>query len=214
MTSKPGCIKVLLDTSISLKIVVDTQSECMKPGKVLIMINYYEAKFFLFMPWRCEGTVGLNLHSFVALVLERYEQLHTTPASHPVNNSSILCIGNWVGTKASLDGFKEDFLVHARIQTMDHPDHSQSLYQLCYPWSIYHISLSHTTCTISDFSLFSSRLFRFASLRCRLSSFSFFLSSTKARECSLTRFSSSLKASFFSFDLLIPGVLITDENLL
>jgi len=79
---------------------------------------------------------------------------------------------------------------------------------------MYHISISHTTCTISDFSLFSSRLFRFASVRCRFSSFTLFLSSTKARECSLIRFSSSLIASFFSFDLLIPFVLITDENLL
>jgi len=79
---------------------------------------------------------------------------------------------------------------------------------------LYHISITHTTCTISDFSLFSSRLFRFVSLRRRFSSFTLFLSSTKARERSLTCFSSSLKASFFSFDLLIPGVLIIDENLI
>jgi hypothetical protein len=73
---------------------------------------------------------------------------------------------------------------------------------------------SHTTWTISDFSLFSSCRFRFASLRSRFSSFSFLLSSIKARECSLTCFSSNLSWSFFSFDLLIPGVLIIEENLL
>jgi len=109
---------------------------------------------------------------------------------------------------------KKRSTVPARIQTLDHPDHSKSLYRLYYLGFIYHTSISHTTCTISDFSLFSSRLFKFASLRRRFSSFTFFLSSTKARECSLTCFSSSLTASFFSFDLLIPGVLIIDENLL
>ena len=50
MTSKPGCMKVPQDANISLKIVINTQTECMKPGNVLIMINYYRAKFFLFMP--------------------------------------------------------------------------------------------------------------------------------------------------------------------
>lgn len=69
MTSKPKCIKVPQDTSISLRIVIYTQPECMKPGKVLIMINYYKAKFLLFMPRRLGGG-GLHLHSFVTLALE------------------------------------------------------------------------------------------------------------------------------------------------
>lgn len=42
--------KVPQDANISLKIVIYTQPECMKSGKVLIMINYYRAKFFLLMP--------------------------------------------------------------------------------------------------------------------------------------------------------------------
>jgi len=108
MTSKPGCIKVPQDANISLKIVIYAQPECIKQGNVLIMINYYKAKFFLFMPRRFGGRVGLHLHLFGTLALERCEQLHITAALHPGKNSSTLCIGDWVGTRASLDGFKEE----------------------------------------------------------------------------------------------------------
>jgi hypothetical protein len=155
------------------------------------------------------------------------DQLHVPAALHPGKNSSTHCTGGWVDTRATLDGFKEQsscpyqnsnpwpssLLLVTTSTTLS------SIYiNYCNSYKIFSqlesCGSSHTTCTISDFSLFSSRLFRFASLRCRFSSLSFFLSSIKARECSLTRFSSNLSVSFFSFDLLIPGVLITDENLL
>lgn len=69
------------------------------------------------------------------------------------------------------------------------------------------------TWTISDFFLFSSCLWRFSRLLCFCCSFCSCLAAIIAREASLTRFSSSRSACFFSNEALIPFVFTIDENL-
>lgn len=69
------------------------------------------------------------------------------------------------------------------------------------------------TCTISDFFLFSSWRFRFSLRLCFFNSFSSCLAAIIALDASFTLCSSSRSACFFSNELLIPFVLIIDENL-